>query len=262
MEVLAAAAARGLEVPAPSPAGSEDTTEGTGRRGERGSSSPAAAAGASSEDAGAPPKTKAAVAAAVAEEHGARVGAEPDEALAAWTAEVHQHLTAADAAFLAARDQHREVRRFDRCKGGLPLDPRVLPISIAQHAPGRPTCVAAVGEPHLRLLHLSSPSPSPSSPCARWHPPWPQADAARAAARDAFRADARNEDKSADWHAKVAAAAQVSRGRLGLCALRGPSPRCPNALPFLTQPPCSLPCPPRCSLCPPLCPPAGSRGLA
>ena len=37
-----------------------------------------------------------------------------------------------------------------------------------------------------------------------------QADVARATARDAFRADQRNEAKSADWHNKVAAAQQVA----------------------------------------------------
>ncbi len=54
-------------------------------------------------------KTRAAVQAEVQQEHAARVASEEDGSLVAWTEEVHEQVTAADAAFLTARDAHQKV---------------------------------------------------------------------------------------------------------------------------------------------------------
>ena len=54
-------------------------------------------------------KTRAAVQAEVQQEHAARIASEEDSSLVAWTEEVHEQVTAADAAFLTARDAHQKV---------------------------------------------------------------------------------------------------------------------------------------------------------
>lgn len=54
-------------------------------------------------------KTRAAVQAEVHQEHAARIATETDGSLVTWTEEVHEQVTAADAAFLAARDAHQKV---------------------------------------------------------------------------------------------------------------------------------------------------------
>ncbi|KAL4450750.1 hypothetical protein ABPG77_001106 [Micractinium sp. CCAP 211/92] len=153
MEVLAAAAQQEHLREGASPVrsqGSSEHQEGRTRRksgrteAKRSRGSDAAAANGRGGEGGAGgARTKAAVAAEVADAHAERIAGEPETALVAWTADVHGQISAADAAFVAARTAHA------------------------------------------------------------------QADAARAAARDAFRSDQRSDAKSAEWHARVAAAQQA-----------------------------------------------------
>lgn len=182
MEVLAAAAQQEHLREGASPGRSQGSTEHQSGRSRRkqtrsearqGSRSPGQGASApASGGGGGGARTKTAVAAEVAEAHAERIAAEPEAALAAWTAEVHSQVSAADAAFVAARTAHA------------------------------------------------------------------QADAARAAARDAFRSDQRSDIKSAEWHARVAAAQQASLdiGKQGGCCpaslhtcRRRHLPACPQA---------------------------------
>ncbi|PSC69166.1 hypothetical protein C2E20_7306 [Micractinium conductrix] len=85
----------------------QPTRSGAAARGgssSAGSPGPAAGGGAGGSGAA---RTKAAITAEVAASHGARVAADPADALTGWAAEVAEQLGAADAAYTAARDAHQ-----------------------------------------------------------------------------------------------------------------------------------------------------------
>ena len=158
----------------------EERQQGSGGSPAPGGGNAAAAAAAA--------KTRAAVQAEVQHEHAARIATEADGSLVAWTEDVHEQVAAADACHLPSRPRRTPI-------GGWPWVQvaGLLPLSLSTHHLMPPSAA------------VTCPSVSASACLSRLT----QADAARAAAREAYRSDQRSESKGAEWHARVADAQQV-----------------------------------------------------
>lgn len=145
----------------------QPTRSGAAARGgssSAGSPGPAAGGGAGGSGAA---RTKAAITAEVAASHGARVAADPADALTGWAAEVAEQLGAADAAYTAARDAHQAVRCRDPLGWGSSGNAAVLPssneanaaVDMDSAAARRLPCACSTAAP-------LAPTHSPPSPAA------------------------------------------------------------------------------------------------
>lgn len=140
-------------------------------------------------------KTRASVQAEVHQEHAARIATEADGSLVIWTEEVHEQVTAADAAFLTARDAHQKVGGWCRAEDRLGLPPLhscytaiLLPTAAAAgyYERCRAHTAASTGQnlamPHPHRLPPTMPSPRRTLHALRRAKPTEQTSAARSRA--------------------------------------------------------------------------------